>query len=96
MAEQLVATLEEPWRPEVYRDAYRDTVLDMIRQKAENGEIEEVEAPAEAPSAEVVDIMALLKRSIETRGPETAEAAEADGDRGGDAGPRRGRRKKVA
>jgi DNA end-binding protein Ku len=68
MAEKLIEALEEPWQPEEYRDEYRDKLLALIEQKAEKGEVKVVEAPvgvAEAAPGEVVDIMELLKRSVD-------------------------------
>lgn len=71
IATQLVETISRPFDPaaEEYRDTYRDALLDLIRRKAEGGEIAE---PAAAPAgkaadegAEVVDIASLLKASLE-------------------------------
>lgn len=69
MAEQLVASMEEDWSPEEYVDTYRDALLAMIEEKVEKGEVASMEdaatdsAPAEG--AQVVDIMDLLKRSMD-------------------------------
>ena len=69
MAERLIADMEETWRPESYKDEYRDDLLALIRRKARAGarqaEDEAEEEPA-APrkGAEVVDLMALLQRSV--------------------------------
>jgi DNA end-binding protein Ku len=82
MAQQLVDAMTETWRPEEYRDTFRDDVLRMIEEKAASG------APAatapgvnERPAAEgqVVDIMALLKRSIAEAG-ETQARDEGEGE----------------
>ena len=78
MAEQLVATIEEPWRPEAYHDTYRDEVLAMIQEKAEKGEITTV-AAAQPAASDVIDIMAMLKRSIDARGTAAAGGSAADG-----------------
>jgi DNA end-binding protein Ku len=76
MAEQLVKAIEEPWQPEDHRDTYRDEVLALIARKAERGELEELstEATAQKPASDVVDIMAMLKRSVEERGAAGKEA----------------------
>jgi DNA end-binding protein Ku len=91
MAEQLVKAIEEPWRPETYRDTYRDEVLALIEQKAEHGELKEVArgGVAERPPSDVVDIMALLKRSVE----ESGEGARAEPPA---AGAAKGRKHKKA
>ena len=64
LARQLVTTIETEWRPELYHDSYRADVLALIERKAEGEAIEIVAAP-EAPTATVVDIAELLKRSVE-------------------------------
>lgn len=75
LAAQLVATIARPFDPDApeYRDTYRDDVLALIERKAAGSE---VPAPAAATPAdaggEVVDIVALLKRSL-------AEAKRASG-----------------
>ena len=69
MARQLVAAMEATWDPadEAYRDTYRDDLLALIKQKAEGVEPSPLPPPAEKPEGEVIDIMALLKQSIEDR-----------------------------
>jgi DNA end-binding protein Ku len=68
LAGQLVATIAktfDPGAPE-YRDTYHDDLLALIERKAQGGT---VVVPAEAPAASeggtVVDIAALLKRSLD-------------------------------
>lgn len=68
MAKQLLSTIEREFDPEdeVYRDTYRDDLLALIERKAA-GEAVTIEqpAPAEEPGGEVVDIVELLKRSLD-------------------------------
>lgn len=68
MAERLVEGMAEAWNPGKYHDDYRDDVLAMIQKKIASGKttvVEEV-ATEEAPrSAEIIDLMTLLKRSVE-------------------------------
>lgn len=72
MAERLIEGMVETWDPTQYRDEYRDDLLARIEEKIEAGETETVAEPAEeaAPAVEpqVVDIMELLKRSVEEVG----------------------------
>jgi DNA end-binding protein Ku len=68
MAERLVDEMVEPWDPSRYRDEYKDELTAFIRKRAKAGKIEEsaVEEPAERkPKAKVIDIMSLLKQSVE-------------------------------
>jgi DNA end-binding protein Ku len=79
MAETLVASMEEPWDPMEYHDEYRDAVMQLIDEKVRSGgERIERQPEAELPEegAEVIDIMALLKRSVEAAGSGTAEGDE--------------------
>jgi DNA end-binding protein Ku len=72
MAEQLVETMAGDWEPAKYKDEYHDKLLAWIEQKVKRGEFgpaaaapgEETEGDAPAP----INIMDLLKRSVEGRG----------------------------
>jgi DNA end-binding protein Ku len=82
MAQQLVDAMTETWRPEEYRDTFRDDVLRMIEEKAAAGEPAATAPGAkERPAGEgqVVDIMALLKRSI-AEARETQAGDEGEGE----------------
>lgn len=66
LARELVEAIAKSFEPDApeYRDTYRDDVLALIAKKAEGAPVE-VPSPAEAPVAEVVDIVDLLKRSLD-------------------------------
>jgi DNA end-binding protein Ku len=84
LADRLIEGMVEAWKPEVYKDDYRDQLLALIRKKAKSGGkavVEEEEEEEEAPRAEVVDLMALLKESVSgkrkgSRAPSPAKAAK--------------------
>lgn len=67
LAEQLVETIARPFDPEApeYRDTYRDDLLALIRAKADGGRIAGPPAAVVPAGAEVVDIMSLLKKSLD-------------------------------
>jgi DNA end-binding protein Ku len=67
MAEQLVSTMAAPWSPEQYHDTYHDHLLRLIKEKVDKGEVTDTTqaAPQHAREAEVVDIVELLRRSVE-------------------------------
>jgi DNA end-binding protein Ku len=67
MAEQLVNAMVGEWRPEQYRDTYRDDLQRMIDEKIKTGKITTRKEAKPKEGAEVVDIMALLRQSVETR-----------------------------
>lgn len=67
MADMLVEAMAAPWDPEQYHDTYHEDLLRVIEAKVANaGKTPAPEpAPPKTREAEVVDIMALLKRSVE-------------------------------
>jgi DNA end-binding protein Ku len=67
MAEQLVEGMTTAWDPEHYRDEYRDDLLALVREKAETGQVKRPRQAA-APATGVIDIMSLLKRSVQESG----------------------------
>jgi DNA end-binding protein Ku len=81
MAEQLVEIMAAPWEPEQYRDTYHEDLLRLIDQKMKAGGVVAPPEPPqpEAKEAEVVDIMTLLKRSVEARESEARESVARSG-----------------
>jgi DNA end-binding protein Ku len=81
MAERLVEGMVAAWEPEKYKDTYRNDVMKMIEKRAKAGQLESSPEPApkpEKPRNNVIDLMALLKQSVEQGGrPKKAETAEA-------------------
>jgi DNA end-binding protein Ku len=60
----------EPWEPKKYHDDYRKDLLHLIDERVKAGQTHLVETTApEAPvrTAEVIDLMTQLKRSVEAR-----------------------------
>jgi DNA end-binding protein Ku len=62
MAKSLVENLSERFNPEKYDDTYRKELLDLIRRKAKGMKLPE---PQDEEEAEVVDLMAALRESVE-------------------------------
>jgi DNA end-binding protein Ku len=75
LADKLVEQLSVPsFKPEQYRDDYRDRVLAAVEQKVAGREVSA--SPAE-PQAQVIDLFEALKRSLAERtGPAPANEAE--------------------
>src|SRR5215212_848501 len=72
MARRLVEGMTDKWKPEGFRDTYHEDLLALIEKRIQSGQTEVVTEPAaeeeEAPKkGEVVDLMALLKRSVEEK-----------------------------
>jgi len=72
MALRLVDDMSDEWQPEKYHDTYHEDLLKRIEEKVKAGQTEEVTEPEKAPKGErggeVIDLMALLKKSVEKRG----------------------------
>jgi len=62
MARSLVENLSEPFDPSKYDDTYREELLDLIRAKAKGMDLPE---PKQEEGAEVVDLMAALRESVQ-------------------------------
>ena len=68
MAMRLVEDMADDWHPGKYKDTYRDDLLKRIKEKVKAGETEELTEPEKQPSreksADVIDLMSLLKKSV--------------------------------
>ncbi|HEX2055687.1 MAG TPA: Ku protein [Nitrospiraceae bacterium] len=72
MATKLVEEMTDSWDPKKYRDTYHEDLMNLIEKRIKAGQTEVVTEPeeeAEKPArADVIDLMALLKRSVEQKG----------------------------
>jgi DNA end-binding protein Ku len=73
MAEKLIEDMSGPWEPAKYHDTYREDLMKRINEKVRNKETHSLtEAPKGAgrqqKSADVIDLMAVLKQSLEKGG----------------------------
>jgi len=77
MAKQLIDNLSAEWNPKKYTDEYRDNLMKVIQAKLK-GRQPKLKERETAQSAEVVDLMARLRASLEGKAkPRTrAQAAE--------------------
>lgn len=104
MAEMLIDGMTAEWDPSKYQDTYRDDLMALIHRKIESGQTEVLdETPVEepAPRGDVIDIMALLKKSVEAtqRGriaADTASNAAGDEDQEDDDEPRARKKRPAA
>jgi DNA end-binding protein Ku len=71
MAMRLVDDMADKWQPARYKDKFKDDLLKRIEEKVEAGQTEVITEPEkgarEPKSADVVDLMSLLKKSIEKK-----------------------------
>jgi DNA end-binding protein Ku len=97
MAKQLIDAMSTEWRPGDYRDDFRDQLRRFIEQRvaAERGTKPPpgAAAPAAHASTNVVDFMALLKKSLESQGQRGPHAKRTGATGAGRARPRPAARK---
>jgi DNA end-binding protein Ku len=84
VAMQLIGSLAGEFKPDKYRDSYREAVLSMIERKAQGEEVA-VQPPPEEVTAPAPDLMSALQASL-----------DAVRSRGEPAAPGTGRRKPAA
>ena len=69
MAERLIEAMSGPWNPAKYRDEYRQDLENLIEKKIKSGRPRSVAANTKASArktgGKVVDIMSLLRRSVD-------------------------------
>lgn len=76
MARQLIDSFSAKWNPEKYTDEYRDNLMKVIQSKLKGRKprLQERETPH---SADVVDLMARLRASLEGKGAARGRTASA-------------------
>jgi DNA end-binding protein Ku len=71
MALRLIDDMADEWQPEKYHDTYHDDLLKRIEEKVKAGQTEEITEPEKeakaAQGADVIDLMSLLKKSVESK-----------------------------
>jgi DNA end-binding protein Ku len=81
MAERLVEGMVDTWKPERFKDTYFRDLKKTIDQRVEAGQLEAAPPPPEEEKkparSNVVDLMALLKQSVEQGGRAPAKKAPA-------------------
>jgi DNA end-binding protein Ku len=83
MGERLVEDMSEPWRPEQYKDTYAADLMARIEDKIKAGETHlitpEAKEDREARTgAEVIDLVSLLRRSLDQKGKSQPQAANEE------------------
>jgi DNA end-binding protein Ku len=71
MAAELVKKMSVRWDPAQYRDSFRDDLLKLVGRKVTKGQLKVVATPDEGaekpPTAKIIDLTELLKRSLGNR-----------------------------
>jgi len=69
MAAQLVDDMSGPWKPEEFRDEFRNSIMELVKRKVKAGKTEKVDRiepqeQAERASAKIIDLTELLQQSL--------------------------------
>jgi DNA end-binding protein Ku len=75
MAKALVEQMTDEWNPARYTDDYKSALMKLIEEKVESGgELAPVRAPREKKSGKVIDLLAVLQKSLEQTSSSKKEA----------------------
>ena len=80
MARRLVEEMSGAWKPAAFKDTYRRDLMRRINEKVRKRQTHVLTPAAESeeearPSAKVIDLMAVLQKSLESRGGSRRKAA---------------------
>ena len=79
LAQRLIDDMSGAWKPEQFKDTYHEDLMKRIEEKIKRGETKELTEPEKEAGgrkkAEVIDLMELLKQSIDKGGKKPARAA---------------------
>jgi DNA end-binding protein Ku len=77
MAQQLIGNLVSDWKPDKYTDEYKENLLRVINAKVKGKKPKLIDEDRTPKQAEVVDLMARLRASLEGRGGKGAAAGSS-------------------
>jgi len=81
MAKRLIDDMSGQWAPDEYRNEFKDTIMELVEEKASQGKIatvEPLEGEGEQKSADIIDLTELLKRSLGGRKAPAKKAAATE------------------
>lgn len=77
MAQKLIDSMTTPWKPEDYKDVYREALEDMIEDKVAHGDSKPVKATKTKRPSNVIDLVAVLQESLQRSGTKPSRATKA-------------------
>ena len=86
MAERLVEDMTDQWNPEQYKDTYTNDLMARINARIESGETHAITPESRDTgeprrSADVIDLVSLLRRSIDKKGKVAKRDEDESGNR---------------
>ncbi|MEO6183379.1 MAG: Ku protein [Verrucomicrobiota bacterium] len=64
MAKQLIDTMSSEWKPETYKDDYRETLEKIVEEKIERGDKKSAAVKKKKKPSNVIDLVSVLQQSI--------------------------------
>jgi DNA end-binding protein Ku len=81
MARKLIEEMSGTWKPQAFKDTYRQDLMRRIKEKIRKRQTHVLTPIAEPeddrPTAEIIDLMAVLRKSLKHRGGATRSRREA-------------------
>lgn len=91
MGRQLVSDMTVKWEPDHYTDSFREQILQLVQEKVDAGETEQVTKPepeeSETGTARIYDLTEMLQRSL--KGRKSDKSADDSEEETADAKPAR-------
>ena len=78
MAKALIESMTDTWKPDAYKDEYRDAVEKMINEKIKHGGKTVAKASPRKQSSNIVDLVAVLQQSMKESGKKPPKIAAAE------------------
>jgi len=70
MAQDLIQGMTSKWKPDQYKDTFNDDVMKLIKTKVKTGKVKEIEweePEKETSTGKVLDLLPLLRKSLEEK-----------------------------
>jgi DNA end-binding protein Ku len=75
MAQALIESMSDEWKPEEYVDEYRSALEKVIEEKVEKGDTSGLKPAHKRKATNVIDLVSVLQKSLEQSGPKRAKKA---------------------
>lgn len=76
MALKLIESMTSDWKPEEYKDEYREALEEMIEDKLEHGDAKPTHTAKKKQPTNVIDLVSVLQESIQKAGGKSKPAAK--------------------
>jgi len=77
MAEALIDSMSDKWKPEEYVDEYKEALEKVIEEKIEKGDERPVKAARKPKPTNVIDLVSVLQKSLQQSGGRSPKKAKS-------------------